>query len=139
MTYQRYDKYRSVYISDGLRRKQIEQYENLKKLKLQREKQLAESNMKNFKSRVFKKFAAKVFGDIILPILVISFILSVIAMVAYLFVLMSFDWRISIPIALGICVGLPWITFGLYDVYKKAKDEVEAENAKLMRDLKGNW
>lgn len=84
-------------------------------------------------SRVWKKFFLKI-GKAVGGVLSVFFIVfgSIFGLI-YLGV----DPDFAIMIGLSVTIFIPMAGFILYQVYKDCKDEVNDENKKIMRDIRG--
>lgn len=84
-------------------------------------------------SRVWKKFFYKIGKAVTILVSIISIIVGSI----FLLNTLGLSPELSVLISLCITIVMPMLSFILYQVYNDCKDEVNQENKKIMRDLRG--
>lgn len=84
-------------------------------------------------SRVWKKFFYKIGKAVTILVSITAIIVGSIAILTIL----GLSPEISVIIVFSLTIFIPMLLFILYQVYSDCKDEVNDENKKIMRDLKG--
>jgi len=84
-------------------------------------------------SRVWKKFLFKIFRAVAILFSGVFIIFG--SIFALMFLGLSAD--ASVIIVLSVTLFIPMLGFILYQVYTDCKEEVDRENKKIMRDLRG--
>ena len=83
--------------------------------------------------RVWKKFLTRILKAVaVLTSAILIVVGSVFGLVAF-----GVTPDVAVLVTLSIVFFIPMIFFILYQVYKDCKEDVEAENKKMMRELRG--
>lgn len=85
-------------------------------------------------NRVWRRFLSKISWLGVAAV----YLLAAMAMPSYVFHLLGWDPNLGLAAGAFVFVLLPMIAFGLHEVYKDAKEEIERENRRLMNSLKGD-